>query len=35
MNGDPNDDLLPANGIVALNSNASEKTIFNEFGETC
>ena len=35
LNRDPSDDLLPANGSVAVNVNASERTIFYEFGETC
>ena len=36
FNGDPSDDMLPADGGVALNRNtSSEREIFTKFGQTC
>ena len=36
FNGDPSDDMLPADGGVPLNRNtSSERDIFTKFGQTC
>ena len=35
FNKDPSDDLTPADGSEPLATNATEKTIFYKFGETC
>ena len=35
FNGDPDDDLLPQGGAVALSPTASTEDIYNLFGETC
>ena len=35
FNKDPSDDLTPADGSAPLSTNATEKEIFNQFGETC
>ena len=36
FNKDRSDDLTPANDLAPLNiSTATEKTIYNQFGETC
>ena len=35
FNGDPSDDLLPFNQSQALDSNSTEKLIFNNFGTSC
>jgi len=35
FNKDPSDDLTPADGSAPLAKNATEKTIFYKFGETC
>ena len=35
FNKDPSDDLTPADGSAPLATNATEKTIFYKFGETC
>ena len=36
FNGDPSDDMLPADGGMTLNRNkSSERDIFTKFGQTC